>query len=42
LRPKVEAELDELEKAGILKKVDHSEWAKESVPVVKRNNTVRI
>jgi len=42
LRPKVEAELDELEKAGILTKVDHSEWTTAIVPVVKRNNTVRI
>jgi len=42
LRPKVEAELDELKRAGILTKVDHSEWATAIVPVVKRNNTVRI
>jgi len=42
LRPKVEGVLDELEKAGILTKVDHSEWATAIVPVVKRNNTVRI
>ena len=42
MRPKVEAELDKLEKEGILSKVDHSEWATPIVPVVKRDNTVRI
>ena len=35
LRPKVEAELDALEKEGILTKVDHSEWATAIVPLVK-------
>jgi len=42
LKPKVEAELDELERAGILTKVNYSEWATPIVPVVKRNQTVRI
>jgi len=42
LRPKVEAKLDKLEKADILTKVDHSEWATAILPVVKRNKTVRI
>ena len=42
LKPKVEAELDELERTGILTKVNYSEWATPIVPVVKRNQTVRI
>jgi hypothetical protein len=42
LKAKVEAELDQLEQEGVLCKVDHSEWATPIVPVVKRDNTVRI
>jgi len=42
LKPKVEAELDNLEQEGVLSKVDYSDWATPIVPVVKRNNTVRI
>jgi len=42
LKPKVEAELDQLEKEGVLSKVDYSEWATPIVPVVKRDNTVCI
>ncbi|KAK3712034.1 hypothetical protein QZH41_000190 [Actinostola sp. cb2023] len=40
LRPKVEAELERLEKEGILSKVEYSEWA--TPIVVKRNGSVRI
>ena len=42
LKPKVEAELDALERDGVLTKVDFSEWATAIVPVVKRNGAVRI
>ena len=42
LKPKVEAELDYLERSGVTTKVTHSEWATPIVPVVKRNNSVRI
>ena len=42
LRPKIELELDRLEEAGVLSKVDWSEWASPIVPVVKRNGAVRI
>ncbi len=36
IRPKVEAELDNLEKMGILTKVEWSEWATPIVPVIKK------
>lgn len=42
LRPKVEAELEKLEKEGIITKVDWSEWATPIVPVPKSNGSVRI
>ena len=42
LKAKIEAELDELERAGILTKITHSEWATPIVPVVKPNQSVRI
>ena len=42
LRPLVEQELDRLEKAGVLQRVDHSEWAAPIVTVPKRDGSVRI
>eukprot|EP00731_Ephydatia_muelleri_P014893 Em0008g613a len=42
LRPAVEAELDRLEKLGILEKVSYSNWATPIVPVVKGDGSVRI
>ena len=42
LRPAVEAEINRLEAAGILKKVEHSTWATPIVPVVKANGSVRL
>eukprot|EP00731_Ephydatia_muelleri_P001779 Em0001g1779a len=42
LRPAVEAELDRLEKLGILEKVSYSDWATPIVPVVKGDGSVRI
>ena len=42
LRAKVEAELDRLEKEGILEPVKFSDWAAPIVPVVKRDGSVRI
>ena len=42
LKPLVEQELDRLEKAGVLERVDHSEWAAPIVTVPKRDGQVRI
>ena len=42
LRQKVEAELDRLEKQGVITPVQFSDWAAPIVPVVKRDGTVRI
>lgn len=42
IKPKVETELDHLEKAGVLKKVSVSEWATPIVPVMKKDGSVRI
>ena len=42
VRPKVEAELDKLEKEGVLKKVNHSEWGSPIVVVPKQGGKVRI
>ena len=42
LRPKVESELQQLEEAGVLTKVQTSDWATPIVPVVKRNGNIRI
>ena len=39
---KVEAEMDRLEKQGVIKPVQFSEWAVPIVPVIKRDGTVRI
>ena len=42
LRDKVAAELSRLEKEGVLKKVESSDWATPIVPVFKPDGTVRI
>ena len=42
LEDKVAAELSRLEREGVLKKVESSEWATPIVPVIKPNGTVRI
>lgn len=42
MKARVDAELDRLEKAGIITSVKHSEWAAPVVPVVKRDNTIRL
>uniref|UniRef100_A0A8C1M8Q9 ribonuclease H n=1 Tax=Cyprinus carpio TaxID=7962 RepID=A0A8C1M8Q9_CYPCA len=42
IKPKVETELDHLEKTGVLKKVSVSDWATPIVPVLKKDETVRI
>lgn len=42
MKPRVEAELDRLEKACIISPVKHSEWAALVVPVVKKDNTIRL
>ena len=42
LRPKIEAELDRLEKEGVVTKVNWSEWATPIVPVLKPNGSIRI
>ena len=42
MRNKIEQELARLEKNGIIKKVESSEWATPIVPVLKKDNTVRI
>ncbi|MGH0157174.1 UNVERIFIED_CONTAM: hypothetical protein FKN15_033151 [Acipenser sinensis] len=42
IRPKVEMELNRLEDAGILSKVDWSPWATPIVPVAKKNGAVRV
>ena len=42
LRPKVEAEIKRMEQAGILTRVNWSDWATPVVPVVKPNGKVRL
>ena len=42
LRDKVEAEIQRLEKEGVLKKVESSDWATPIVPVLKPDGTVTI
>ncbi|KMQ86353.1 hypothetical protein RF55_14672 [Lasius niger] len=42
LIPLLEKELDELVQAGILTKVENSEWATPIVPVLKANGTIRV
>ena len=42
LRPRVEQELERLERTGVIEPVEFSEWAAPIVPVVKRDGSVRI
>ena len=42
LRSKVEAELDRLEKEGVIEPVQFSDWAAPIVPVVKKDGSIRI
>ncbi|MCG8032935.1 MAG: DDE-type integrase/transposase/recombinase [Candidatus Thiodiazotropha taylori] len=42
LKPKIEAELDKLEKQGIIYRVDTSEWATPIVAIPKKDSSVRI
>jgi hypothetical protein len=42
LRKKIEHELERLQKSQIIEKVDSSEWATPIVPIVKRDNTIRL
>ena len=42
MREKVEVEIDRLVKEGILEPVQFSEWGTPIVPVLKKDNTVRI
>ena len=42
LRSKVEAELDRLQKQGVIEPVSFSDWAAPIVPVVKRDGSIRI
>ena len=42
LRDKVEAEIQRLEKEGVLRKVESSDWATPILPVLKPDGTVRI
>ena len=42
LRPKVEKELERLERDGVIEPVQFSEWAAPIVPVMKRDGSIRI
>ena len=42
MKPMIDIELDRLEKAGILEKVTHSDWASPIVPVPKKDGCIRI
>ena len=42
LRPRVEKELERLERQGIIEPVQFSDWAAPIVPVVKKDRTIRI
>ena len=42
LHPKIDAELQRLEHAGIISKVEWCEWALPVVPVVKLNGDIRL
>ena len=41
LKDKIKADLDRMEKLGIIEKVDTSEWASPTVPVMKADGYVR-
>ncbi len=42
LKSKVEEELDRMEKEGIISKVEQSDWATSILPIVKKNNKIRL
>ena len=42
MRPKVEKELEKLERDGIISKIKMSDWASPIVPVLKKNGPLRI
>ena len=42
MRPKVEKELEKLERDGIISKIKMSDWASPIVPVMKKDGSVRI
>ena len=42
LRSKIEEELERLQKSNIITKVNSSEWATPVVPILKRDNTIRL
>ena len=42
LKEKVGKELDRQEEAGVLRKVNHADWAVPIVPVVKKDGSLRI
>ena len=42
MKPMIDIELDSLEKAGILEKITHSDWAATIEPVPKKDGRIRI
>ena len=42
IRPKVEEELDRLQKAGVIEPIEYSDWATPVVPVLKNDGGVRL
>ena len=42
LRPRLEQELERVERTGVIEPVEFSEWAAPIVPIVKRDGSVRI
>ena len=42
MRPRVDRKLDRLVSAGIIRKVEHSEWATPIVPIPEKDGTVRL
>jgi hypothetical protein len=42
MRPKVEKELEKLERDGIISKIEISDWSSPIVPVLKKDGSVRI
>ena len=41
MRPKVEKELEKLERDGIISKIEMSDWASPIVPVLKKDGPIR-
>jgi hypothetical protein len=42
LRPKIDRELERLENAGVIKPVQFADWAAPTVPILKRDGSVRL